>query len=74
MGGGGRGAEGVCEIDGGGGSRYGGEAIKAVVQLPADAIDGLRSRTGEQATFEGTLLSCDAFMRNLFVAGGLVVN
>ena len=52
----------------------GGRTVQAVVQFPADAVEVLRPRTGEQATFEGTLLSCDAFMRNLFVANGHVVD
>lgn len=55
-------------------SPYGGRTVQAVVQFPADAIDVLRPRTGEQMTFEGTLLSCDAFMRNLFVANARVVD
>ena len=68
------GTKAVFEVYEVGGSAYGGRTVQAVVQFPPDAIDVLRPRTGEQMTFEGTLLSCDAFMRNLFVANGRVVD
>ena len=68
------GTKAVFEIYEAGGSPYGGRTVQAVVQFPADAIDVLRPRASEQMTFEGTLLSCDAFMRNLFVANGRVVD
>lgn len=68
------GTKAVFEIYEAGGSPYGGRTIQAVVQFPAGAIDALRPRTGQQTSFEGTLLSCDAYMRNLFVAGGRFVD
>ena len=68
------GTKAVFEIYEAGGSPYGGRTVQAIVQFPADAIEVLRPRTGEQTTFEGTLLSCDAFMRNLFVANGRVLD
>ncbi len=68
------GTKAVFEVYEAEGSPYGGRTVQAVVQFPADAIDVLRPRTGEEMTFEGTLLSCDAFMRNLFVANARVVD
>jgi len=49
---------------------YGGREVKAVVQLPASALEGLKSRRGERFTLTGRLVRCDSFMRNLFVADG----
>jgi len=47
-----------------------GRTAQAIVRLPTEALEGLRPRVGEQIAFEGRLLSCDALMRNLFVADG----
>jgi hypothetical protein len=52
---------------------YGGKMVQAVVQLPPEASDDLGVRTGETLTFSGRLVRCDAFMRNLFVADGKLV-
>jgi len=52
------------------GGIYGAKQVQAVVQLPLDVLDDLRSRVGEEVSFEGTLTSCDAFMRNLFLKDG----
>ncbi len=52
---------------------YGNRTIQAVVQLPQADLDGLRGRIGQPIQFRGRLVSCDPFMRNLFVAdAGLV--
>ena len=66
------GARAVFEIHQVGGQSFSGRPVQAVVQFPADAEDTLRSKTTNQMTFEGTLVSCDAFMRNLFVGGGKI--
>ncbi len=68
------GTKAVFEVYEAEGSSYGGRTVQAVVQFPADAIDVLRPRTGEEMTFAGTLLSCDPFMRNVFVANARVVD
>ena len=49
---------------------YAARKVQAVVQLPLDVLDELRSRVGEEVPFEGTLTSCDTFMRNLFLKNG----
>ena len=49
---------------------YGATKVQAVVQLPLDDLDDLRARVGEEVSFEGTLTSCDSFMRNLFLKDG----
>lgn len=49
---------------------FGSDKVQAVVQLPKEMEDTLRSREGEQVSFTGRLIGCDAFMRKLFVAGG----
>ena len=56
-----------------GGQSFSGRPVQAVVRFPADAEDMLRSKVDSEMTFEGTLVSCDAFMRNLFVGGGKIV-
>gem|GEM_PF-6044477 len=50
-----------------------GRTAQAVIQLPRDAIEDLRSRTGERVTFEGTLQSCDVMMRNFFIVDSHLV-
>lgn len=50
-----------------------GRMVQAVVQLPEEALEALESKVGQEVTFEGRLTGCDAFMRNLFVAAGRVV-
>ena len=47
---------------------YGSREVRAVLQLPPEAEGELADRSGEELAFEGRLVSCDAFMRNLFVA------
>lgn len=59
----------VCELTGG---PYGGRAVQAIVRLPAADVEPLRPRIGETLTFSGTLVSCDSFMRNLYVADGRI--
>jgi hypothetical protein len=54
------------------GDNYGGREVRAVVQLPETAKDSLSGGTGKTCILEGTLVSCDAFMRNLFLADGAV--
>ncbi|MFC1572208.1 tetratricopeptide repeat protein [Candidatus Eisenbacteria bacterium] len=51
---------------------YGGRAVQVVVQLPAEAEKVLKSQLNSTLAFEGTLVSCDAFMRNLFVGDGKI--
>ena len=63
----------VFEIHQVGGQSFSARPVQAVVQFPEDAEDLLRSKLDSQLTFEGTLVSCDAFMRNLFVGGGKIV-
>ena len=63
----------VFEIHQVGGQSFSARPVQAVVQFPEDAEDLLRSKVDSQLTFEGTLISCDAFMRNLFVGGGNIV-
>ncbi len=47
-----------------------GRMVQAVVQLPKEAEEALKERVGERVAFEGRLVRCDAFARNLFVADG----
>ncbi len=54
-------------------SSYGKREVRAIVQLPPAAEKELRERRGEELTFEGELVRCDAFVRNLFVAHGRVL-
>jgi hypothetical protein len=63
----------VFEIFQVGGQSFSARPVQAVVRFPVDAEDTLRSKIDSQMTFEGTLKSCDAFMRNLFVGGGKIV-
>lgn len=63
----------VFEIFQVGGQSFSARPVQAVVCFPVDAEDTLRSKIDSELTFEGTLLSCDAFMRNLFVGGGRLV-
>ncbi len=56
------------------GNPYGRRTVQAVVQLPADVEQELRSRIGTTVEFEGTLVSCDPFMRNIFVSGGELID
>jgi hypothetical protein len=57
------------ELDGGFASRV----IRAVIQLPVDAETALQELAGQRVRFSGTLVRCDAFMRNLFVADATIV-
>jgi hypothetical protein len=63
----------VFEIHQVGGQSFSGRPVQAVVKFPTDSEDTLRSKVDSQVTFEGVLVSCDAFMRNLFVGGGKIV-
>jgi len=66
------GARAVFKIHQVGGQSFSGRPVQAVVQFPADSEDMLRSKIDSQLSFDGTLVSCDAFMRNLFVGGGRI--
>jgi hypothetical protein len=50
-----------------------GKTAQAVLQLPAGMDTELTARKGEEIWFEGRLVRCDAFMRNLFVAGARLI-
>ncbi len=63
----------VFEIQQVGGQSFSGRPVQAVVKFPRDAEDMLRSKVDSQMMFEGTLVSCDAFMRNLFIGEGKIV-
>jgi len=52
------------------GDAFGTRRIQAVVELPPEAKQELEGRRGERVRFEGRLARCDAFARNLYVAGG----
>ena len=45
-----------------------GGSVQAVIQLAPAAAEGLRSRVGEQISFEGRLLSCDTLVRTFNIA------
>ena len=47
--------------------------IQAIVQLPAAAAEDLRPRIGFDVEFEGRLVRCDPFVRNLYVADAAAV-
>jgi hypothetical protein len=51
---------------------YGRKMIFAVVQLPAGAAAELAGHIGETVTFRGVFAKADGFMRNVFVAEGVV--
>jgi hypothetical protein len=55
-------------------SPYGARTIQAIVQLPENALAQLRTRTGTELTFEGTLVRCDSFMRKVWVAQGRILD
>jgi hypothetical protein len=57
----------VFELDRG---AFGGGKVQAVVRFPPEALESLRARIGERASFGGELLKCDAFMRKIYVADG----
>ena len=46
--------------------------VTCVVDVPRDAEAALKSQQGQDVTFNGTLHSCDGFMRTFFVEGGSV--
>ena len=46
-------------------------SIRAVLRLTRESADPLRSRTAEPFSFEGRLVHCDPYMRQLFVEGTL---
>lgn len=49
-----------------------GRAVKAVVRFPADVEDELRAQVDNRVTFQGILISCDAFMKTLFLEDGKI--
>jgi hypothetical protein len=67
------GSRAVFEIHKMGGPSFSARPVQAVVQFPADKEAFLRSKLDKPLSFEGKLVSCDAFMRNLFVAEGQLV-
>lgn len=44
-----------------------GRTVQALVRLPREALQAMQDRIGQPIAFEGRLISCDAFMRNLYV-------
>jgi hypothetical protein len=60
----------VYEVETGLGRR----PVQAVVQLPVEAVEGMRTGVGSSYAFEGTLHSCDGFMRTIYVTGGRIVS
>ena len=54
------------------GDNYGGREVQAVVQLSKEVEEKLSTCKGKVFEVEGTLVSCDAFMRNLFLAEGVL--
>jgi len=60
----------VCDVETGLGRR----PVQAVVQLPVEAVEGMRTGVGSSWAFEGTLHSCDGFMRTIYVTGGRIVS
>ncbi len=52
---------------------FGTRSAEALVQLDADASEALRDRIGQPLTFRGRLVKCEAFMRRLLVADGVLV-
>ncbi len=46
-------------------------AIHAILGLTRESADALRPRAGERVSFEGRLVHCDPYMRQLFVEGTL---
>ena len=63
----------VFEIHQVGTQSFSGRPVQAVVHFPASEEEPLRAQMDKELEFEGTLISCDAFMRNLFVGGGKLV-
>ena len=60
----------ICDVE----TSLGRRPVQAVVQLPEDAVGGLRTEVGAAFVFEGTLAVCDGFMRTLYVSGGGIVS
>ncbi len=58
----------VCEVSGSSSSLK--LKIKAVVQLPKDASQGLKSKIGQNASFKGTLFKCEPFAKEIYVSNG----
>ena len=54
------------------GESFGKRAVQAVIQFPINMENDLELLVDKELTFEGKLISCDAFMRNLFVAEGKI--
>ena len=69
----GAGARGAFEICKARPGLMGRQTVRAFVRFADQGPEALRQRVGEPVTFEGRLVSCDAFARNLFVAHGTVV-
>ena len=44
-----------------------GRTVQAIVQMPEEALERLQSRIGDEIHFEGSLVSCDPLMRNIYV-------
>ncbi len=51
---------------------FGEQEVVAILRLPPEAEETLRARVGERVSFTGTLIRCDPFVRNLFVADASV--
>ena len=54
--------------------QYGSRTVKAVVQLPVEAAEGISARIGEDIEFEGRLLTCEGSARRLYVADAHIVD
>lgn len=53
---------------------YGSRPVKAFVQLPKEAAEAIGARIGEEASFEGRLLTCEGSARRLYVADARIVD
>ena len=49
---------------------YSENKVLAIVQLPSDAMNSLKSKAGMKITFEGVLKKLDSFMKNIYVSDG----
>ena len=48
--------------------------VRAVVQLTREQAEAAKSLVGSEVTLTGRLVSCDGFMRNLFLASGTLAS
>jgi len=50
-----------------------GPTVQAIVQMPEEALERLQSRVGNEIHFEGSLVSCDPLMRNIYIGSATSV-